>query len=195
MSCDPGCKHRRYMREWYKRKDNAEKVKKWAKRWSLANPEARKEIYTRYNWKVKHPLVPKGRGGLEKRIMEDLSGQGESFHYEILKIPYQEARNYIPDFLLSNGIIIEAKGYWQTADRRKIRSVVTQHPELDLRMVFSNSKNRIAKGSKTTYADYCEYLGIPYADGLVPRNWITEPYDEDRMAVAQEYLKKGAMIQ
>ena len=50
-----------------------------------------------------------------------------------------------------------------------------QHPELDIRFVFSNSSAKISKRSKTTYAIWYDKLGIPYADKTIPVKWFTEP--------------------
>ena len=63
---------------------------------------------------------------------------------------FNEIRTYTPDFELPNGIIIESKGRFVAADRKKHLLVQKQHPELDIRFVFSNSKAKISKGSKTT---------------------------------------------
>jgi hypothetical protein len=47
-----------------------------------------------------------------------------------------------------------------------------QHPELDIRFVFSNSKTRISKQSKTTYADWCRTKGFQFADKKIPQEWL-----------------------
>jgi hypothetical protein len=59
---------------------------------------------------------------------------------------------YCPDFRLPNGIYIETKGRFETADRKKHLLIKEQHPELDIRFVFTRSKSTISKTSKTTYA-------------------------------------------
>ncbi len=85
---------------------------------------------------------------------------------------------YTPDFPLPNGIIIETKGRFLPADRQKHLLVKAQHPEKDIRFVFTRSKTPISKGSKTTYADWCEKNGFRYADKTVPEAWLREPYKE-----------------
>ena len=77
--------------------------------------------------------------------------------------------------MLPNGIIIETKGVWDAEDRKKHLLIKEQHPELDIRFVFTRSKAPIYKGSKTTYASFCEKNNIKYADKLIPREWIDEP--------------------
>jgi len=116
------------------------------------------------------------RSGLEVKISEQLSSLSVPFKYEEFKIKYEvhESRTYTPDFELPNGIIIESKGRFVAADRKKHLLVKKQHPELDIRFVFSNSRGKINKGSKTTYAVWCEKNGFLYADKLIPKEWIKE---------------------
>jgi len=82
---------------------------------------------------------------------------------------------YTPDFVLPNGIIIEAKGLFSSADRKKHLYVQEQHPLLDIRFVFSNAHSRLYKGSKTRYGDWCIKHGFQFADKLIPIAWIKEP--------------------
>jgi len=116
------------------------------------------------------------RSGLEDRISEQLKGLSVPFKYEEFKIKYEvhEVRTYTPDFELPNGIIVESKGRFVAADRKKHLLVKKQHPELDIRFVFSNSKAKITKGSKTSYGDWCDKNGYIYADKLIPEGWIKE---------------------
>lgn len=116
------------------------------------------------------------RSGLEDRISEQLKSLSVPFEYEKLKIKYEvnEVRTYTPDFKLPNGIIVESKGRFVAADRKKHLLVRVQNPFLDIRFVFSNSKAKISKGSKTTYADWCDKHGFLYADKLIPEEWISE---------------------
>jgi hypothetical protein len=48
-----------------------------------------------------------------------------------------------------------------------------QHPDLDIRLLFQNAYNKIRKGSKTTYAMWCEKKGILYAHKQVPKSWLS----------------------
>mgnify|MGYP001560653513 CR=1 FL=1 len=115
------------------------------------------------------------RSGLEDRISEQLKSLSVLFKYEEFKIKYEvnETRTYTPDFELPNGIIIESKGRFVPADRKKHLLVKKQHPELDIRFVFSNSRAKITKGSKTSYGDWCEKHGFMYADKLIPEEWVS----------------------
>lgn len=118
------------------------------------------------------------RSGLEETIAKKLSTDKVPFEYEKLKINFnqpEKKRSYTPDFqLLSNGIIIESKGRFLVADRLKHLWVKEQHPELDIRFVFSNSKAKLSKASKTTYGMWCDKYGFKYADREIPKGWINE---------------------
>ena len=116
------------------------------------------------------------RSGLEHKISEALKEQGVDFGYENVKIEWEDLayRTYTPDFILNNGIIIESKGMFTAADRRKHIAVKKQHPELDLRFVFENSRRKLRKGAKSTYAEWCIKYGFRYYDRIIPEDWIKE---------------------
>jgi len=117
------------------------------------------------------------RSGLEESISEQLKSLGNDFGYEAVKIPYYTPampRKYTPDFVLANGIIIESKGLFTAEDRKKHELVKAQNPSLDIRFVFSNSRQRITKLSKTTYGMWASARGFLYADKLIPLEWIKE---------------------
>ena len=117
------------------------------------------------------------RSGLEDRISKQLKALSVPVKYEEFKIKYEvnEVRTYTPDLELPNGIIIESKGRFVVADRKKHLLVQKQHPDLDIRFVFYNSKGKINKGSKTTYGMWCDKHGFLYADKLIPEEWIKWP--------------------
>jgi hypothetical protein len=117
------------------------------------------------------------RSGLEDKVADQLRSQGIDPRYEQEVIEYvKPARKskYTPDFRLPNGIYIETKGRFVTEDRQKHILIKAQHPEKDIRFVFSNSRARISKTSKTTYADWCNKHGFRYADKRIPQEWIDE---------------------
>ena len=117
------------------------------------------------------------RSGLEETVAKALTEAGVSFTYEKTKVRYikpASEHQYTPDFVLDNGIIIETKGLFTAIDRQKHILVKRQHPHLDIRFVFSNSKQRLSKASRTTYAMWCEKNGYQYADKMIPEHWIKE---------------------
>ena len=90
------------------------------------------------------------RSKLEEKVADLLTNLGVTYEYESVKIGYQISHNYNPDFILPNGIILECKGYWDSEDRRKIKNVCEQNPDMDIRMGFQSPFNSITKKSKTT---------------------------------------------
>ena len=117
------------------------------------------------------------RSGLEEALADQLRGVGIEPAYETFSIAYvkpQRTAKYTPDFKLPNGIIIESKGRFMTDDRQKHLLVKDQHPDLDIRFVFSNPKQRISKTSATTYAMWCEKHGFRYAAKSIPEAWLKE---------------------
>lgn len=116
------------------------------------------------------------RSGLEQDIAGQLNKCGIPVVYEEERIKYlvEETREYVPDFYIGNGIYIEGKGRFTTDDRKKHLLLQRQYPFLDIRFVFSNSSNKIRKGSKTTYADWCQKHGFMWSDKTIPAEWIKE---------------------
>ena len=116
------------------------------------------------------------RSGLEVEAAAYLKDRQKIVAYEKLKIEWEDLkyRTYTPDFELDNGIIIEMKGLFSVADRRKHIEIQRQHPKLDIRFVFTSSKNKLSKKSKTTYADWCDKNGFKYADKVIPEEWFSE---------------------
>ena len=121
----------------------------------------------------KKKKTSKFRSQLEERVADLLTELGITHDYETTKIAYEIQHLYCPDFILPNGIVLECKGYWDSADRRKIKSVKEQNPDIDLRMVFQSPFNTISKKSKTTYAKWCEQRGIPWTSfHEIPLEWL-----------------------
>jgi len=126
--------------------------------------------------KKNHGLKVKAklRSGLEDRIAAQLDEAGVAYEYETKKLAYSIPHTYTPDFVLDNGIIVEGKGLFDSADRTKHLAVKQQHPDKDIRFVFSRSASPLYKGSKSTYASWCEKHGFLYSDKVVPEAWIKE---------------------
>ena len=117
------------------------------------------------------------RSGLEEKVADYLTSKGVGFSFEAMKVSYVKPETkhiYTPDFILDNGIIIETKGRWLLDDRKKHILIRKQHPHLDIRILFQNANAKIRKGSKTSYADFCEKHGIPYAHREIPGAWLKE---------------------
>ena len=116
------------------------------------------------------------RSGLEDTVATTLKGSNTSFIYEKLKIEWEDLayRTYTPDFVLDNGIIIETKGQFTAADRRKHLAIKKQHPKLDIRFVFESSRRKLRKGAKSTYGEWCIKHGFRYYDRIIPEDWLKE---------------------
>ena len=113
------------------------------------------------------------RSKLEESVAALLDQVGASYEYETHKVAYTIMHHYNPDFILPSGIMLEAKGYWDAEDRRKILAVVRDNPDIDLRMVFQAPFNKISKKSKTTYAQWCEKHDIKWAAvHAIPIDWL-----------------------
>ena len=121
------------------------------------------------------------RSGLEYSFAEDLEDKGVKYDYESNVISYvrpESLHRYTPDFFVESKsgktIIIETKGRFLAIDRRKHLAIKKQHPKLDIRFVFENSKNKLRKGAKSTYGQWCIKYGFRYYDRIVPEDWLKE---------------------
>ena len=124
------------------------------------------------------------KSGLEVDTCKHLEDKGVPYEYEKHKIKWEDHqwRSYKPDFVLeSNGIIVETKGRFTPADRRKHLRIKEQYPKLDIRFVFTNSRAKINTGSKTSNGQWCERHGFLYADKFIPDEWLEEPEVEMRI--------------
>jgi len=133
------------------------------------------------------------RSGLEKEVAAYLKSEQKEVRYELLKIEWEDLRyrTYTPDFVLDNGIIIETKGIFDSDDRRKHLEVRKQHPELDIRFVFSNAKAKLYKGAKSRYFDWCDKNDFMWAHRVIPEAWLKEkgkPIKSDRIPL--KYKRK-----
>lgn len=116
------------------------------------------------------------RSGLEDQIAAFLSANQKEVRYEKLKIEWEDLkyRTYTADFVLDNGIIVETKGLFDNDDRQKHLAIKEQHPELDIRFVFSSANAKIYKGAKSRYCDWCDKHGFKWAHRVIPQEWLTE---------------------
>lgn len=134
------------------------------------------------------------RSKFEYIINRQLIEAGMKFDYEgecntVYYIKPVEVKRYVADFLLANGIIVECKGFFDAQDRKKHVLIKEQYPELDIRILFMNSGNKLSKRSRTTYAEWCEKVGIPYADKMIPESWLKEKKSKKELAEIKRALK------
>lgn len=114
------------------------------------------------------------RSGFEARIHRDLHERGVPFAYEPRgsRLPYRVMRHYLPDFVLPNGVHVEAKGWFKPADRSKMLAVREAHPDIDIRFLFQRASNTLSGSSTTTYAAWATKHGFPWAEGRIPDDWL-----------------------
>lgn len=132
----------------------------------------------KYKKRVPKPMADrKLRSGYERKIRKCLEQKEVDYGYESMVIEYtvpESNHKYVPDFILPNGVVIEAKGYFDSAARKKMAMVVEQHPELDIRILLQRD-NTLSKKSKTKYTDWAKKRGIKCAvspQGLIPEEWL-----------------------
>lgn len=116
--------------------------------------------------------MPNFKSGFERTLATQIKAAGVPLAYETLKIHYKIDHIYTPDFVLPNGIIIEAKGYFRKGDTAKYKAVKYQNPELDIRFVFMDEDKKIP-GQKQTHGEWCKRHGFPVASGRIPTAWFT----------------------
>lgn len=147
------------------------------------------------NAKIEKPF----RSGLEIKIAAQLDAAGIEYDYEGFTVPYEvpaRTAKYKPDFPTKRTpIIIEGKGHFgannfggrfsnmkenSVKERQKFALLKEQHPEIDIRFVFSRAAAPIYKGSKTTHAKWAEDHGFLWAEKVMPQAWIDEIIEQQR---------------
>jgi hypothetical protein len=112
------------------------------------------------------------RSAFEAGVARNLTGRHVGFEYEGKQLFYTTAHVYRPDFVLSNGVVIEVKGYFPASDRTKLLAVREANPDVVIRLLFQNAKTRLSRGSKTTYGQWADRHGFEWAQSTVPDEWI-----------------------
>ena len=114
------------------------------------------------------------RSMFEEKIW-DAAGRSAKLDYEPYFIPYIMRGSYLPDFIiLKNGIIIEAKGYLDTASCKKMLAVKRSNPDLDIRFVFMDANGKRNKKAKLRNWEWAEKHNFPWAEGTIPEAWLKE---------------------
>lgn len=129
------------------------------------------------------------RSGLEDKLAAQLKTAGVKATYEQHRIKYvvpEKWHTYTPDFILPNNIIIEGKGVFDSDDRKKHLLIKKQYPNLEIRFVFSNPNQKLYKGSKTTYGDWCEKYDFEYAKQYIPAEWISDTSIYSRVGLIEK---------
>ncbi|NML04294.1 endodeoxyribonuclease [Sphingomonas sp. G-3-2-10] len=103
------------------------------------------------------------RNKFEERVARQL---GPEYEYEALKLPYVTQHTYTPDFVdPARKLIVESKGQFPAADRKKMLAVKAQHPDWTIKLVFQNPNARLSKASSTTYSAWADKHGFAWERG------------------------------
>jgi hypothetical protein len=132
------------------------------------------------------------RSKFEHDIAENLSSKGVRFEYEPHKVAFSRkayraecmdcgstnigtSSMYLPDFLIANGIYIEAKGRFTSKDRTKTLDILASNNDItreNFRMLFMQDKHTTAS-KRMRYTDWCNKHNIICAVGTeVPEEWV-----------------------
>ena len=114
------------------------------------------------------------RSKFEGTVWEAAKRSRKAIRYEPHFIPYVIKGSYLPDFILPNGIIIEAKGYLDAAACRKMKAVKASNPNLDIRFVFQNPNGKRNSRAKLKNWEWAERHGFQWASGTIPLSWWKE---------------------
>jgi len=133
------------------------------------------------------------RSKFETLVAASLKRHRVAFEYEPFNVKYssrvastycqscgskdtRKNRNYRPDFVLGNGIYLEAKGKLTSAERSKIIAILETSDVINLdnyRLLFMRD-NTLSKTSTTRYSEWATKHGIIFhvsSTGEVPKNW------------------------
>lgn len=101
------------------------------------------------------------RSKFEVKVADALSKANIQATYESESLPYSIHLTYKPDWKVSNGVYVEAKGRFDYEERRKILAVIKSNPAVKVHMIFMRN-NKIRRDSPTTYGDWCDKHNIPW---------------------------------
>ena len=112
------------------------------------------------------------RSEYERAVAASMRRNRIAFLYESTTFKYTTPHRYTPDFILPNGVMVEAKGYFSPKDRTKLLAVRLQNPHADIRLLFQRPFNKLKSDSKTTYAGWCDRNDFRWAEGPhIPKEW------------------------
>lgn len=197
---------RQWRKDYYT--NNKERIYKTHDKWrrnnlSKVNGYQRKRRYgtSKYkNTSRKHAIEAGFSSMFEMQFSEYLKKFSISYEYETEKFVWGKKpvlgecrdcggenvatyRTYRPDFILEKldgtKMYIELKGKFTPENRTKMREIKKTYPDIDLRIIFQQSKNKLTKGAKKTYAQWATNKNYPYiccnnGPAFLPDEWIKE---------------------
>lgn len=129
------------------------------------------------------------KNALEDAVNDQIA-EHEAPTYEKYRLPYTTESMYTPDFFLSNGILIEVKGYFEAEDRSKLIQIKKQHPCLDIRIILQNPRQYLSSAKSATLGDWCDKNGFPYAVKRIPDEWFAERKTKNDLETIMKELQE-----
>lgn len=111
------------------------------------------------------------RNQFEERLGSFLDERDIAYEYETLTLGYTLEGKYKPDFILPNGVVIEAKGFFRRSAQRTLRAIKKQHPNLDIRLVFYDWNKKV-QGSNLTCKEWALKYNFKFSNKEIPNEWI-----------------------
>ena len=142
-----------------------------ARKPSRYKPKKKITLHPEKRRRPHHPY----RSMFEEVIDRQLKDLKAGAKYEAEKLHYIIEANYIPDWRLPNWVILEAKGHFTAADRKKMLRVQEAHPERIICIIFQRASNTLSKYSKTTYGDWATANNFRWSDGKINPEWLKIP--------------------
>ena len=120
------------------------------------------------------------RSGFEGKVASNLKDLGADVRYEQDRLKYtipSSKHTYTPDFTLDKDVFIEVKGNLTPRDRKLLKLVKEQHPEVRVLILFMRDNYISAKTVKKRkrYSDWAKENGFEYhvsSKGEVPKEWL-----------------------
>ena len=136
--------------------------------------------------KVKKKPQYQGRtfaSAAEIKCAKDMEERGIPWEYEPEKWLWNPPpKKYNVDFKVTRDdgsvLYIEYKGYFRTEDKVKMIAIKKQHPERDVRMIFTHPEKPVEgatkrkDGTKLSNAEWATKNGYLYAEKVIPDEWL-----------------------
>ena len=89
---------------------------------------------------------------------------------------------YTPDFVLPNGVLVEAKGWFRPKEQEKYLSLKANYKELDLRFLFQKPHQKLPRAKRMTYAKWADKHKFIWAEGpYIPKEWYATEDKNDEV--------------
>ena len=69
-------------------------------------------------------------------------------------------------------LILAEITFLDAKDRQKILLLKEQRPDITILMLFQNANQKLYKGGKSTYGDWCTKNGIAWSHKIIKKEWL-----------------------